>query len=145
MATKVGMYLATHESVTVALGQRQENTVRVKNQSDCKIRYRALSKIINDFHISTIIMFQDVQWTALRSDQRLHIVFFVTDRVRFLSRIFSFLTHSYKVIRGTSLVDDLNKKPVTVKAGLNSHMHRYLQSSISTSSVNYYKYQTDYY
>ena len=38
------MYLATHESVTVARGQGKENTDRVKNQSDCKIRYRALSK-----------------------------------------------------------------------------------------------------
>ena len=44
MATKVGMYLATYESVTVARGQRKENTDRVSNQSDCKIRYRALSK-----------------------------------------------------------------------------------------------------
>ena len=44
MATKVGMYLATYESVTVARGQRKENTERVRNQSDCKIRYRALSK-----------------------------------------------------------------------------------------------------
>ena len=44
MATKVEMYSATHESVTVARGQRQENTDRVRNQSDCKIRYRALSK-----------------------------------------------------------------------------------------------------
>ena len=32
MTTKVGMYLATHESVTVARGQRWENTDRVKNQ-----------------------------------------------------------------------------------------------------------------
>ena len=38
------MYLATYESVTVARGQRKENTDRVSNQSDCKIRYRALSK-----------------------------------------------------------------------------------------------------
>ena len=38
------MYLATHESVTVARGQRQENTDRVRNKSDCKIRYRSLSK-----------------------------------------------------------------------------------------------------
>ena len=38
------MYLATYESVTVARGQRKENTERVRNQSDCKIRYRALSK-----------------------------------------------------------------------------------------------------
>ena len=44
MATKVGMYLATYESVTVARGQRKENTDWVRNQSDCKIRYRALSK-----------------------------------------------------------------------------------------------------
>ena len=32
MATKVGMYSATHESVSVARGQRQENTDRVTNQ-----------------------------------------------------------------------------------------------------------------
>ena len=44
MATKVEMYSATHESVTVARGQRQENTDRVKNQSDCRIRYRAILK-----------------------------------------------------------------------------------------------------
>ena len=44
MVTKVGMYSATRESVTVARGQRQENTDRVKNQSDCRIRYRALWK-----------------------------------------------------------------------------------------------------
>ena len=34
MATNVGMYSTTHESVTVASGQRWENTDRVKNQSD---------------------------------------------------------------------------------------------------------------
>ena len=38
------MYLATYESVTVARGQRKENTDWVRNQSDFKIRYRALSK-----------------------------------------------------------------------------------------------------
>ena len=38
------MYSAIHESVTVAHGQRKENTDRVKNQSDCRIRYRALLK-----------------------------------------------------------------------------------------------------
>ena len=38
------MYSAIHESVTVARGQRKENTDRVKNQSDCRIRYRALLK-----------------------------------------------------------------------------------------------------
>ena len=42
METKVGMYSATHESVTVARGQRQENKDRTKNQSDHRIRYRAL-------------------------------------------------------------------------------------------------------
>ena len=42
MATNEGMYSATHESVTVARGQREENTDRVKNQSDWRIRYRAL-------------------------------------------------------------------------------------------------------
>ena len=42
MVTKVAMYSATQESVTVARGQRQENTDRVNNQSDCRIRYRAL-------------------------------------------------------------------------------------------------------
>ena len=36
------MYSATHESITVARKQRQENTYRVKNQWDCRIRYRAL-------------------------------------------------------------------------------------------------------
>ena len=40
MATKVGMYSATHKSVS--RGQREENTDRVKNQSDGRIRYRAL-------------------------------------------------------------------------------------------------------
>ena len=44
MATNEGMYSATHESVTVARGQREENTDRVKNQSDWRIRYRALWK-----------------------------------------------------------------------------------------------------
>ena len=44
MGTKLGMYSAIHESVTVARGQRKENTDRVKNQSDCRIRYRALLK-----------------------------------------------------------------------------------------------------
>ena len=44
MVTKVGMYSATHESVTVARGQRQENTDLAKNQSDYRIRYRALWK-----------------------------------------------------------------------------------------------------
>ena len=34
------------ESVTVARGQRKENTDRVKNQLDCRIRYRALLKNI---------------------------------------------------------------------------------------------------
>ena len=34
MATNEAMYSATHESVTVARGQREENTDRVKNQSD---------------------------------------------------------------------------------------------------------------
>ena len=38
------MYSATHESVTVAREQRQENTDRVKNRSDCRIRYRDLWK-----------------------------------------------------------------------------------------------------
>ena len=38
------MYSATHESVIVAREQRQENTDLVKNQSDCRIRYRALWK-----------------------------------------------------------------------------------------------------
>ena len=38
------MYSATQESVTVAREQRQENTDRVKNRSDCRIRYRALWK-----------------------------------------------------------------------------------------------------
>ena len=47
MATKVGMFSATHGSVTVARGQRQENTDQVKNQSDGRIRYCALKKKIN--------------------------------------------------------------------------------------------------
>ena len=42
MATKLEMYSATHKSVTVARGQRKENTDRAMNQSDCMIRYRAL-------------------------------------------------------------------------------------------------------
>ena len=44
MVTKVGIYSATHESVIVAREQRQENTDRVKNRSECRIRYRALWK-----------------------------------------------------------------------------------------------------
>ena len=44
MAAKVGIYSVTHESVTVARGQRWENTDHDKNQSDCTIRYRALSE-----------------------------------------------------------------------------------------------------
>ena len=36
------MFSATHESVTVARGQTQKNTDQVKNQSDCRFRYRAL-------------------------------------------------------------------------------------------------------
>ena len=32
MATKVGMYSATHESVTVARGQKQENTKKKKKR-----------------------------------------------------------------------------------------------------------------
>ena len=43
------MYLSTHESVIVARGQREENTDQVKNQSDCKIGYRADSKKNKDF------------------------------------------------------------------------------------------------
>ena len=42
MATKFELYSATHKSVTVARGQRKGNTDRVKNQSDCRIRYRAV-------------------------------------------------------------------------------------------------------
>ena len=38
------MYSAIHDSVTVARGQKLENTDRVKNQLDCRIRYRALLK-----------------------------------------------------------------------------------------------------
>ena len=73
MATKVGMYLATHESVTVARGQRKENTDRVKNQSDRRIRYRAFQKkikegIINVF-IKTVLpwfsnIYNDRQWIS---------------------------------------------------------------------------------
>ena len=44
MAAKVGIYSATHESVTVARGQRLENTDRAKNLSDCAIRYGDLSE-----------------------------------------------------------------------------------------------------
>ena len=33
MATKVGMYSATHESVTVARGQKQENTKKKKTNT----------------------------------------------------------------------------------------------------------------
>ena len=52
MATSVGMYSATHESVTVARGQRKENTDLVKNQSDCRIRYRAIWKKNNESYLS---------------------------------------------------------------------------------------------
>ena len=44
MATKVGMHWATHESVTVARGQREENTDWVMNQLDCRIRHCTLLK-----------------------------------------------------------------------------------------------------
>ena len=36
------MYSVIDESVTAARGQRWENTERAKNQSDYRIRYRAL-------------------------------------------------------------------------------------------------------
>ena len=42
------MYSATHESITIARGQRWENTDCAKNQSDCRIRYRALCEKINE-------------------------------------------------------------------------------------------------
>ena len=60
MATKVGIYSATHESVTVARGQRKENTDRAKNQSGCTIRYRALSEKKKKIIIIIIIVVLDV-------------------------------------------------------------------------------------
>ena len=60
MATKVGIYSATHESVTVARGQRKENTDRAKNQSGCTIRYRALSEKKKKIMIIIIIVVLDV-------------------------------------------------------------------------------------
>ena len=61
MTTKVGMHSATQESVTVARGQRQENTDRVKNQSHCRIRYRALLKN-NNILIIVFFLFVAVTW-----------------------------------------------------------------------------------
>ena len=56
MATKFGMYSAIHESVTVARGQRWENTDWLKNQSHCRIRYRALVKNLKIvIHVSSKI------------------------------------------------------------------------------------------
>ena len=60
MATKVGIYSATHESVTVARGQRKENTDRAKNQSGCTIRYRTLSEKKKKIIIIIIIVVLDV-------------------------------------------------------------------------------------
>ena len=53
MATKVGMYSATHESVTVARGQKQENTKKKKTNT-----VRATN--IYEVYIRTIVMVSSV-------------------------------------------------------------------------------------
>ena len=53
MATKVGMYSATHESVTVARGQKQENTKKKKTNT-----VRATS--IYEVYIRTAVMASSV-------------------------------------------------------------------------------------
>ena len=51
MATKVGMYSATYESVTVPVGRNiYLNTDRAKNQSDCRIIAAPSDKKINLCH-----------------------------------------------------------------------------------------------
>ena len=53
MATKVGMYSATHESVTVAQGQKQENTEKKKTNT-----VRATN--IYEVYIRTAVMVSSV-------------------------------------------------------------------------------------
>ena len=53
MATKDRDVLGDSRKRYLALGQRYENTDRAKNQSDCRIRYRALKEKING-NINTI-------------------------------------------------------------------------------------------
>ena len=85
------MYLATHESVTVAHGQRQENTDWVKNQSDYKIRYRALSKKKNIYQISwhkfdvICISFLFRNWSTFEFWELVHCLF----RERFFACLFA--------------------------------------------------------
>ena len=57
MATKVGMYSATHESVTVARGQKQENTkkkttntVRATNIYEVYIRTAVMASSVGGFY-----------------------------------------------------------------------------------------------
>ena len=57
MATKVGMYSATHESVTVARGQKQENTkkkktntVRATNIYEVYIRTAVMASSVGRFY-----------------------------------------------------------------------------------------------
>ena len=41
MVRKLELYSATHESATVLVAKYNENPDRTKNQSYCRIRYRA--------------------------------------------------------------------------------------------------------
>ena len=57
MATKVGIYSATHESVTVARGQKQENTkkkktntVRATNIYEVYIRTAVMASSVGGFY-----------------------------------------------------------------------------------------------
>ena len=57
MATKVGMYSATHESVTVARGQKQKNTkkkktntVRATNIYEVYIRTAVMASSVGGFY-----------------------------------------------------------------------------------------------
>ena len=56
MATKDRDVLGDSRKRYRALGQRYENTDRAKNQSDCRIRYRALQKKKNG-NINSIFFF----------------------------------------------------------------------------------------
>ena len=58
MAPNVRMYSATHESVTV--GRDMKNTDRVKSQSDCSIRYRALWE--KNLHFRRVVEYVDKKY-----------------------------------------------------------------------------------
>ena len=54
MATKVGMYSATNESVTVARGQKQENTKKKKKKNTVR------ATNIYQIYIRTVVMVSSV-------------------------------------------------------------------------------------